>query len=208
MWMLAVQLTRLPDRVRPGILGFGTLADGFFPFELPGRSVPGTLQMTSVVMKAVQAHAEKLGAPAQVGLQRLGIMSALCLYISLYQHITYHICFARLMVKVADLQWPHCNRKQMLSCWPTKSMPCSCPCLLSCLPGVGLPSLQNCRQEQPNAQTGMLPTYRACISPGTSSTCNACSFAQSSWVMMPSMARSRWTPGSDQISRTRSSAWP
>lgn len=47
------------------MLGFGTLADGFVPFELgPGRG-SGEIKMCSVVMKAVQGRADKMGPPGQ-----------------------------------------------------------------------------------------------------------------------------------------------
>ena len=46
---------RLPARIRPAILAFGGVADGFIPFE--GRDKQGhevQLKLASIVMKAVQ----------------------------------------------------------------------------------------------------------------------------------------------------------
>jgi hypothetical protein len=59
-----VATSALPERIRPALLGFGTLADGFQPFQLPGGQ-QARLQMCSVVMKAVQGRAAKLGQPLQ-----------------------------------------------------------------------------------------------------------------------------------------------
>ena len=52
---VGVTSRRLPGRIRPNLFAFGTLADGFLPFLLPDGSEE-TLDMTSVVMKAVQAR--------------------------------------------------------------------------------------------------------------------------------------------------------
>lgn len=41
---------RLPDRIRPSIFAFGTLADGYLPFQLPDGS-EASIGLTSVVMK-------------------------------------------------------------------------------------------------------------------------------------------------------------
>eukprot|EP00884_Botryococcus_braunii_P006522 jgi/Botrbrau1/15871/Bobra.40_1s0055.1 len=50
-----VSVCKLPERIRPTFCAFGGLADGFLPFDVgQGRTV--TLQMASVVMKAVQAR--------------------------------------------------------------------------------------------------------------------------------------------------------
>lgn len=46
---------RLPERVRPNVLAFGGVADGFIPFEAKdkgGQEVE--LKLASIVMKAVQ----------------------------------------------------------------------------------------------------------------------------------------------------------
>ena len=46
---------RLPERIRPNILAFGGVADGFVPFEArdkQGQEVQ--LKLASIVMKAVQ----------------------------------------------------------------------------------------------------------------------------------------------------------
>ncbi len=59
-----VATSALPERIRPVLLGFGTLADGFQPFQLPGGR-QAQLRMCSVVMKAVQGRAAKLGQPLQ-----------------------------------------------------------------------------------------------------------------------------------------------
>lgn len=66
-----MQVTRLPQHLRPSILGFGGLADGFLPFDTPsGEQV--TLAHCSLVMKAVQARAQKLGDPPQASAVKLG----------------------------------------------------------------------------------------------------------------------------------------
>jgi hypothetical protein len=54
----------LPERIRPALLGFGTLADGFLPFQLGGVQQL-QLSMCSVVMKAVQGRAARMGEPHQ-----------------------------------------------------------------------------------------------------------------------------------------------
>ncbi|KAK3237970.1 hypothetical protein CYMTET_51979, partial [Cymbomonas tetramitiformis] len=46
----------LPERVRPQIVGFGTLLDGFLPFDIGDGQNEATISLCSVVMKAVQAH--------------------------------------------------------------------------------------------------------------------------------------------------------
>ena len=52
----------LPERIRPTVLAFGGVADGFVPFDAQtedgkqGESQEVELQMASVVMKAVQVH--------------------------------------------------------------------------------------------------------------------------------------------------------
>ena len=47
-------LCRLPDRIRPGVLAFGGLADIFLPFKADGRT--HELKLASIVMKAVRAQ--------------------------------------------------------------------------------------------------------------------------------------------------------
>jgi hypothetical protein len=53
-WCAAPKLTRhrrrLPERVRPSLFAFGTLADGYVPFAMPDGSEQ-TIGLTSVVMK-------------------------------------------------------------------------------------------------------------------------------------------------------------
>lgn len=50
----------LPERIRPSVLAFGGVADGFVPFDAhtldgqAGESQEVELQMASIVMKAVQ----------------------------------------------------------------------------------------------------------------------------------------------------------
>jgi len=50
----------LPERIRPTVLAFGGVADGFVPFDVStedgkqGGSQEVELQMASIVMKAVQ----------------------------------------------------------------------------------------------------------------------------------------------------------
>ena len=46
---------RLPERIRPSVLAFGGVADGFVPFEGSGGQCEEELHLASVVMKAVQA---------------------------------------------------------------------------------------------------------------------------------------------------------
>lgn len=52
----------LPERIRPTVLAFGGVADGFVPFDAQtedgkqGESQEVELQMASIVMKAVQVH--------------------------------------------------------------------------------------------------------------------------------------------------------
>ena len=52
----------LPERIRPTVLAFGGVADGFVPFDAQtedgkqGESQQVELQMASIVMKAVQVH--------------------------------------------------------------------------------------------------------------------------------------------------------
>lgn len=70
-----LQVAQLPDRIRPRWLGFGSLADGFLPFleekaapaasggATGGAAHPKSIQMASLVMKAVQARAPALGPP-------------------------------------------------------------------------------------------------------------------------------------------------
>ena len=47
---------RLPQRIRPNILAFGGLADGFLPFDTAPGKPKVELHLASVVMKAVQAR--------------------------------------------------------------------------------------------------------------------------------------------------------
>ena len=47
---------RLPQRIRPNILAFGGLADGFLPFDTAPGQPKVELHLASVVMKAVQAR--------------------------------------------------------------------------------------------------------------------------------------------------------
>ena len=52
----------LPDRIRPTVLAFGGVADGFVPFDAQtedgkqGEGQQVELQMASIVMKAVQVY--------------------------------------------------------------------------------------------------------------------------------------------------------
>jgi len=52
----------LPERIRPTVLAFGGVADGFVPFDAQTedgeqeQSQQVELQMASIVMKAVQVH--------------------------------------------------------------------------------------------------------------------------------------------------------
>lgn len=59
-----LEVGRLPERVKPSAVGFGTLADGFVPFEAPdGTEV--NVKMSSIVMKAVQASVRGMEKPVQ-----------------------------------------------------------------------------------------------------------------------------------------------
>ena len=51
----ALVLCRLPERIRPSVLAFGGVADGFVPFEGSHSHFEEELHLASVVMKAVQA---------------------------------------------------------------------------------------------------------------------------------------------------------
>ena len=90
-WEEMAGLARLPPRIRPAVFAFGTLADGFLPFEQPGCAlhdangggggggkVPSIsekaeVKLCSIVMKAVQSRrhglacATESGAPAGRG---------------------------------------------------------------------------------------------------------------------------------------------
>ena len=52
----------LPDRIRPTVLAFGGVADGFVPFDVQtdssrkGNQKEVELQLASIVMKAVQVE--------------------------------------------------------------------------------------------------------------------------------------------------------
>lgn len=60
------EVANLPERVRPSVLAFGGVADGFVPFDLQqangkqGNSQEVELQLASIVMKAVQARHPKM----------------------------------------------------------------------------------------------------------------------------------------------------
>ncbi|KAK9809710.1 hypothetical protein WJX73_008711 [Symbiochloris irregularis] len=60
----ALECARLPERIRPAVLAFGGLADQFLPFPLSGSHAgeEATLELASVVMKAVQARHPGLAA--------------------------------------------------------------------------------------------------------------------------------------------------
>jgi hypothetical protein len=59
---VCVCLCSLPERIRPTVLAFGGVADGFVPFDAQTQdgkqelSQEVQLQMASIVMKAVQVH--------------------------------------------------------------------------------------------------------------------------------------------------------
>lgn len=62
---------RLPERIRPSLFAFGTLADGYLPFVLPdGREE--TIGLTSVVMK-VRSDVSSTQCCQPVLLQQLDI---------------------------------------------------------------------------------------------------------------------------------------
>lgn len=89
-----MQVSALPERIRPSMLAFGTMADGFLPFppsphahvtpaaqsgaastsnaSKPGSKATHEIKMASLVMKAVQARAERLGVPQQACAVKLG----------------------------------------------------------------------------------------------------------------------------------------
>lgn len=60
------QIADLPDRIRPTVLAFGGVADGFVPFDAQtdssqqGAQKEVELQLASIVMKAVQARHPKM----------------------------------------------------------------------------------------------------------------------------------------------------
>lgn len=64
-WESVVELARAPERVRPWAFAFGTLADGFLPFQdATGGEVE--VHLGSLVMKAVQArHPGAVGSAAE-----------------------------------------------------------------------------------------------------------------------------------------------
>ncbi|KAI7835494.1 hypothetical protein COHA_009358 [Chlorella ohadii] len=53
-WDDILAMWRLPPRIRPSIFAFGTLADGFLPFDSNGGE-EAEVKLCSVVMKAVQS---------------------------------------------------------------------------------------------------------------------------------------------------------
>ena len=59
---VCVCVCSLPERIRPTVLAFGGVADGFVPFDAQTQdgeqelSQEVQLQMASIVMKAVQVH--------------------------------------------------------------------------------------------------------------------------------------------------------
>ena len=46
----------MPDRVRPTVLAFGGVADGFVPFDTGADGTKHELKLASIVMKAVQVN--------------------------------------------------------------------------------------------------------------------------------------------------------
>ena len=51
---------RLPERIRPNVLAFGGLADGYLPFKVGGNT--HEIKLASIVMKAVQAQHSSITA--------------------------------------------------------------------------------------------------------------------------------------------------
>mmetsp|Transcript_39795 Transcript_39795/g.112908 ORF Transcript_39795/g.112908 Transcript_39795/m.112908 type:complete len:600 (-) Transcript_39795:234-2033(-) len=75
-----IEMIELDEDIRPVALGFGTLLDGFIPFQADPASSevcsagPPTLEMVSVVMKAVQARLPQAtaGFPSPKSASKLG----------------------------------------------------------------------------------------------------------------------------------------
>lgn len=81
-----VALARLPPRIRPAVFAFGTLADGFLPFDgqegehvaaEPSAGAAGgqqpEIKLASVVMKAVQSSRPGLACSTESGKQACGL---------------------------------------------------------------------------------------------------------------------------------------
>ncbi|PRW20330.1 hypothetical protein C2E21_9047 [Chlorella sorokiniana] len=55
-WEDILAMWRLPPRIRPAVFAFGTLADGFIPFDCSDGGDDAEVKLCSVVMKAVQSE--------------------------------------------------------------------------------------------------------------------------------------------------------
>lgn len=71
-----LQAAALPPRIRPHVVAFGTLADGYLPMQLPAPGGAGAgeevqVQLASLVMKAVQARPDAGTGQAAAGARQV-----------------------------------------------------------------------------------------------------------------------------------------